>query len=155
MLRYGLAVAAAVAVADQIVKWWVKGFLADSPGIIEVLPFFNMVMVENRGISFGMFGGGALPPWLLAAVAGAVAVGLGVWLSRVQARWLAAAIGLVIGGAVGNIVDRLCYGAVADFLDVHAGAYHWPAFNLADAAITLGVVFLLIDALLIGRERHK
>ena len=155
MLRFGLAVAAAVAVADQIVKWWAIGRLPEHPAAIEVLPFFNLVMVWNRGVSFGMFGGGALPPWLLAVVAGAVAVGLGVWLSRVRARWLAAAIGLVIGGAVGNMVDRLRYGAVADFLDVHAGVYHWPAFNLADAAITLGVVFLLIDALLIGRERHK
>ena len=65
------------------------------------------------------------------------------------------ALGLIIGGAVGNIVDRLRFGAVADFLDFHIGAYHWPAFNLADASITVGIALLLIDALLIRRERHK
>jgi signal peptidase II len=153
VLRLGLGIAAAVAVADQVVKWWAMDALMVAAQAIEVLPFFNLVMVWNRGISFGMFGGGALPPWLLAAFAGAIAVGLGIWLARVETRLLAVGIGLVIGGALGNIVDRLRFGAVADFLDFHVAGYHWPAFNLADAAITIGVVLLLIDALLISRER--
>ena len=153
MLRLGLGIAATVAVADQVVKWWAMDALMAAAQAIEVLPFFNLVMVWNRGISFGMFGGGALPPWLLAAFAGAIAVGLGIWLARVETRLLAVGIGLVIGGALGNIVDRLRFGAVADFLDFHVAGYHWPAFNLADAAITIGVVLLLIDALLISRER--
>lgn len=153
MLRLGLGIAAAVAVADQVVKWWAMDALMAAAQAIEVLPFFNLVMVWNRGISFGMFGGGALPPWLLAAFAGAIAVSLGIWLARVETRLLAVGIGLVIGGALGNIVDRLRFGAVADFLDFHVAGYHWPAFNLADAAITIGVVLLLIDALLISRER--
>lgn len=153
MLRLGLGIAAAVAVADQVVKWWAMDALMVAAQAIEVLPFFNLVMVWNRGISFGMFGGGALPPWLLAAFAGAIAVGLGIWLARVETRLLAVGIGLVIGGALGNIVDRLRFGAVADFLDFHVAGYHWPAFNLADAAITIGVVLLFIDALLISRER--
>jgi signal peptidase II len=147
--------AAGVAVADQLVKWWAMETLIAAPRGIEVLPVFNLVLVWNRGISFGMFGGGALPPWLLAAFAGAVAIAMGVWLMRAEGRWLALALGLIIGGAVGNIVDRLRFGAVADFLDFHIGAYHWPAFNLADASITVGVALLLIDALLIRRERHK
>ena len=155
MLRLGLAVAAAVAAADQLVKWWLLGVIAEAPGGIAVTSFFNLVMVWNRGVSFGLFGGGALPPWLLAAVAIAVAVGLTVWLARIEERWLGAAVGAVIGGAVGNVVDRVRTGAVADFFDFHVGAYHWPAFNVADAAITLGVGFLFIDALLIHRERHK
>lgn len=155
MLRLGLAVAAAVAAADQLVKWWLLGVIAEAPGGIAVTPFFNLVMVWNRGVSFGLFGGGALPPWLLAAAAIAIAVGLTVWLARIEERWLGAAVGAVIGGAVGNVVDRVRTGAVADFFDFHVGAYHWPAFNLADAAITLGVGFLFIDALLIRRERHK
>lgn len=155
MLRLGLAVAAAVAAADQLVKWWLLGVIAEAPGGIAVTSFFNLVMVWNRGVSFGLFGGGALPPWLLAAVAIAVAVGLTVWLARIEERWLGAAVGAVIGGAVGNVVDRVRTGAVADFFDFHVGAYHWPAFNVADAAITLGVGFLFIDALLIRRERHK
>ena len=155
MPRLGFAVAAGVAIADQLVKWWAIETLMATPEGIEVLPVFNLVMVWNRGVSFGMFGGGAVAPWLLAAVAAAVAVALGVWLMRAEGRWLALALGLIVGGAVGNIVDRLRFGAVADFLDFHIGAYHWPAFNVADASITVGVALLLIDALLIRRERHK
>ena len=155
MPRLGLAVAAGVAVADQLVKWWLTGVVAGAPQGIELTGFLNLVKVENRGISFGLFGDGALPPWLLAAFAAAVAIALGVWLMRAEGRWLVLALGLIIGGAVGNIVDRLRFGAVADFLDFHIGAYHWPAFNLADASITVGIALLLIDALLIRRERHK
>ncbi len=154
-LRLGLAVAAAVAVADQLVKWWAIPALAAWPGGIEVLPVFNLVMVWNRGVSFGLLGGAALPPWLLAGFAGLVAVGLAVWLARVNGRWLVVGIGLIIGGAVGNIVDRLLHGAVADFFDFHIGAYHWPAFNVADAAISVGLAALVIDCLLIRREGRK
>ena len=155
MLRLGLLVAAAVVIADRLVKWWAIDALADTPYGVEILPFFNLVLVENRGISFGLFGGGTLPPSLLAAVALAVTLALVIWLRRVETRLLAAAIGLVIGGALGNVIDRFRYGAVVDFLDFHWDDFHWPAFNLADAAISVGVVVLLMDALLIGPERHK
>jgi len=155
VLRLGLIVATMIVVADRLIKWWAIGALAEEPFGVEILPFFNLVLVWNRGISFGMFGGGALPPWLLGAIAVAVILALVVWLRRVETRLLAATIGLVIGGAAGNVIDRFRFGAVADFLDLHWGDYHWPAFNLADAAITVGVVILLIDALLIGNERHK
>lgn len=155
MLRLGLLVAAAVVIADRLVKWWAIDALADTPYGVEILPFFNLVLVENRGISFGLFGGGTLPPSLLAAVALAVTLALVIWLRRVETRLLAAAIGLVIGGALGNVIDRFRYGAVVDFLDLHWDDFHWPAFNLADAAISVGVVVLLMDALLIGPERHK
>ena len=155
MTRLGLAVASVIVIADQAIKWWAIGVLGEQPQGIEVLPFFNLVLVWNRGISFGIFGGGALPPWLLGAVALAVTLALVIWLRRVETRLLAATIGLVIGGALGNVIDRFRFGAVADFLDFHWGGYHWPAFNLADAAISIGVVILLLDALLIGDERHK
>ena len=155
MTRLGLAVASVIVIADQVIKWWAIGVLGEQPQGIEVLPFFNLVLVWNRGISFGIFGGGALPPWLLGAVALAVTLALVIWLRRVETRLLAATIGLVIGGALGNVIDRFRFGAVADFLDFHWGGYHWPAFNLADAAISIGVVILLLDALLIGDERHK
>lgn len=155
MLRLGLLVAAVVVIADRMVKWWAIDALADTPYGVEILPFFNLVLVENRGISFGLFGGGTLPPSLLAAVALAVTLALVIWLRRVETRLLAAAIGLVIGGALGNVIDRFRYGAVVDFLDLHWDDFHWPAFNLADAAISVGVVVLLMDALLIGPERHK
>ncbi len=155
MLRTGLAIAAAVAALDQLVKLWVIGALSDIPGGVEVTPFLNIVMVWNRGISFGILGGAALPPWLLAALAGLVAAGLCWWLAGVRERLTAIGIALVIGGAVGNIGDRLRLGAVVDFLDLHAGGVHWPAFNVADTAISLGVAALLIDALPIGRGKNK
>jgi signal peptidase II len=93
---------------------------------------------------------GAAPhwmPWLLLGFALAVAGGLGVWLMRARNRWLGAGLGLVIGGAIGNAIDRVRLGAVVDFLDVHAAGYHWPAFNVADSAITVGVLLLLFDSL--------
>ena len=155
MLRLGLALAAVIVVADRLAKWWAIEALADEPYGVEILPVFNLILVWNKGISFGMLGGGAVPPWLLSVVGLAITLVLVLWLRKVETRLLAVAIGLVIGGALGNIVDRLWYGAVADFLDVHWGDYHWPAFNLADAAIFVGVVILLLDALLIGAERHK
>lgn len=155
VLRLGLALAALVVAADQATKWWVRASLAAESDWIEVAGFFNLVTVWNRGVSFGMLGGGALPSWLLALFAGVIAVGLAVWLARVDTPWLGAAIGLIIGGAVGNVIDRLAWGAVFDFLDFHIGGYHWPAFNLADAAITIGVAVLLIDSLLNRRERNK
>jgi signal peptidase II len=148
-------VAALVIVADWITKLWALDALGGDRYGMEVLPFLNLILVWNRGISFGMFGGGALPPWLLAAVALAVTLVLVIWLRKADSRRVAIAIGLVIGGAVGNVVDRFRFGAVADFIDIYWGDYHWPAFNLADGAISVGVVILLIDALLIGGERHK
>ncbi len=151
MLRFGLVIGAAVAVIDQLVKWWIVDWLAEPPGFVEVLPFFNLVMVWNRGVSFGLLGDAGLAPYLMAGIAGLVVIGLVVWLARVAQRLLAGSIGLIIGGALGNIVDRLRFGAVADFVDLHAGGYHWPAFNVADAAITVGVAVMLIDSLL---NRH-
>ncbi len=155
MLRLGLAIAAAVAVIDQLVKWWIIDWLAEPPGFVEVLPFFNLVMVWNRGVSFGLLGDAGLAPYLMAGIAGLVVIGLVVWLARVAQRLLAVSIGLIIGGALGNIVDRLRFGAVADFVDLHAGGYHWPTFNVADAAITVGVAVMLIDSLLNRRGEPK
>ena len=151
MLRFGLVIGAAVAVIDQLVKWWIVDWLAEPPGFVEVLPFFNLVMVWNRGVSFGLLGDAGLAPYLMAGIAGLVVIGLVVWLARVAQRLLAGSIGLIIGGALGNIIDRLRFGAVADFVDLHAGGYHWPTFNVADAAITVGVAVMLIDSLL---NRH-
>ena len=152
-LRLGLGIAAAALALDQIVKTMVVAYFGGVPGGIEITSFFNFVMVWNRGVSFGILGGVAPPPWLLAAVAGGVAIGLAIWLARVAERRLAVGIGLLIGGALGNVADRLRFGAVADFLDFHWGARHWPAFNLADVAITLGVAVLIIDSLLNRPEK--
>jgi signal peptidase II len=146
--RLGWLVAVGVLVVDQLTKWWILAAVMDPPRAIAVAPFFNIVLVFNRGVSFGMFGTApGWMPWLLTAFALAIAAGLGVWLRRVRGRWLGVALGLIIGGALGNVIDRLRFGAVVDFLDFHAAGYHWPAFNVADSGITVGVAVLLLDAL--------
>jgi signal peptidase II len=156
MTRFGLLYALAVVVLDQVTKWWVLADVMNPPTVIPVTPFFNLVLVWNRGVSFGVLNqASAWVPWVLSAVALAICVGLFIWLRRVDGKLLATALGLVIGGALGNLVDRLRFGAVVDFLDVHAAGYHWPAFNVADAAITIGVGILLIDALIAGRDERK
>lgn len=155
-LRLGLAAAVVLFVVDQASKWLIVGVVMQPPRIIEVTPFFNLVMAWNRGVSFGLFASDStLAPWLLTALALAIAVALVVWLARAETRLQAFAIGLIIGGALGNVIDRVRFGAVADFLDFHAAGYHWPAFNAADSAITVGVVLLLYDALFAGRGSNK
>ena len=119
---------------------------------LEVLPFLNLVYVRNDGVSFGILGGIA-PWWTLVALTTAIVVGLLVWLWRAESSFVAAALGLIIGGALGNILDRVRHGAVTDFLDFHAAGYHWPAFNLADAAIFLGAFILILDSLRAAPEQ--
>jgi len=148
--RFGLALGIALAVValDQLTKWWILDIVMRPPRLIEVTAFFNLVLVWNRGISFGLFNSGS--PWnavILTAVAIVIVVALLIWLRRVESALLAAAIGLIVGGAIGNVIDRVRFGAVCDFLDVHAFGYHWPAFNVADSAISVGAVVLLYDAL--------
>jgi signal peptidase II len=155
MLRFGLVTALIVLVLDQILKVAVLDLLDGGARSIVVTPFFNLVLVWNRGVSFGMLQDlGAILPWALTAIALAVIVGLIVWLSRTGQRLVALGLGLVIGGALGNVVDRARYGAVADFLDFHLAGYHWPAFNLADAAICIGAVILIADGLLAPRRQY-
>jgi signal peptidase II len=158
MLTLGLGIAAAVVILDQLSKAAVLTFLARDRfgGGTKVTPFFNLVLTYNRGVSFGLFNavgsGGGLHALLFSLVAGAIAVGLVWWLARAATTLLAAAIGLIVGGAVGNVVDRIHLGAVVDFLDFHLGTWHWPAFNLADTAICLGVAAMLLDGLLLQRK---
>jgi signal peptidase II len=117
-------------------------------GLIEVTPNFNFRMVWNRGVSFGMFSADSQSGrYALIAFALVVVSLLLVWLMRAKTRILAWAIGLVVGGAIGNVVDRAFYGAVADFFDLHAMGYHFYTFNLADTAISLGVVLLIFEAI--------
>jgi signal peptidase II len=149
----GLLVALAVLVADQATKWAVLALLDLSAGPITVTPYFNLVLVWNPGVSFGMFGGlGAYAPWALTGVALAVVAFLLAWLRRAQDALTAASLGLVIGGALGNVIDRIRYGAVIDFLDFHYAGYHWPAFNVADAAICVGAGLLLVGGLFAPRR---
>jgi signal peptidase II len=157
MLARGLATAAAVAILDQLSK---AAVLARFAGRIlgdrePVTSFFSLALTYNRGISFGFFNGGAgLNALFFSLAAAAIIVVLVYWLSRVTSPFLAVAIGLIIGGAVGNVIDRIRLGAVVDFLDFHIGYLHWPAFNLADSAICIGVAAMLLDGLLLRREAH-
>ena len=143
------AVAAAAVLLDQVTKQWLLRLMADNPAGIRVAPFFDLVMVWNRGVSFGLFNTGDADAqrWILIALSAIIVAVLVAWLWRASKPLLAVAMGLVIGGAIGNVVDRLRFGAVADFLSFHLGGYYWPAFNVADAAIVCGVGLLLLDSL--------
>lgn len=154
--RLGWALAGTVLVLDQITKIWILDLFSTSLQAIEVLPFFNLVLAWNRGISFGMFGGlGDWGPWVLVALALVISVVLARWMVKAESRLTLVSLGLIIGGAVGNVIDRIRFGAVVDFLDVHVSGYHWPAFNVADSAITVGAAILILETLFCGSEEIK
>lgn len=155
--RLGLVVAAAVMGIDQIIKYAVTHPLRLpelSPESIEITPFFNLTWTENRGVSMGFFHADTdVMRWLLVAMTAAIATFVAWWMWREKSRNDAAALGLILGGAVGNIVDRVRFGYVVDYADLHIGTWRpFLIFNLADAAITFGVLILLARALLL-REK--
>lgn len=141
---FGLKAAAVVFALDQVTK---SAVLTASDGIsgwgITILPFFNLVMVRNTGVSFGLLSGGIAAWWVLSTVALVVTAFLLRWLWRERNLLVATGLGLIIGGALGNVVDRWRHGAVTDFLDFHAAGWHWPAFNLADVGIVTGVAAII------------
>lgn len=144
----GLSLAGIILILDQVVKWVMVYHVMAPPRYIEVTPFFNLVMAWNRGVSFGLFGGDSqMQAYLLAAMAFVAAIGLFIWMRREGRLRFALPCGAIIGGAIGNGIDRLHWGAVADFLDFHVAGYHWPAFNVADMAIVCGALFLILDSL--------
>ena len=154
MLARGLSFAALAALLDQISKALVLQSFGEAGCASRravVSSFLDLVITCNRGVSFGMFNSTGLNGLFFALAAALVIVILLVWLARIRATFLAIAIGLIIGGAIGNVVDRLRFGAVVDFLYFHLGSWYWPAFNLADSAICLGVVAMLLDGLLLRR----
>ena len=156
MLPLGLGCAAIVIALDQLSKWVILTVVMYPPQIIEVTKFFNLVLVGNRGVSFGLFASDA--EWVQPAFAGfatLVAVFLAVWMRCAANRFLVLSLGMVIGGALGNAIDRLWHGAVVDFLDFHVAGYHWPAFNVADSAITIGVAFIIVEGLFAGQKQTK
>lgn len=142
------ALALVVILADQLTKLWIlHGLKLPELGSVPVFGPLHLTMVWNQGVSFGLFRGEAeWVRWVLAAFSAIVAVVLGVWARRVERPLLGVAIGLVMGGAIGNLIDRVRLGAVADFIDVKALHFPW-VFNVADSAISIGVVLLLIDSL--------
>ncbi len=153
LTRLGLIVAVLTAAADQALKLWLI-FVYDlgRRGSVALGPYLDLVLSWNTGISYGLFRQqGALGQWALLAVKVIAVVLLWVWLARATSRLSALALGLIIGGAIGNAIDRLNFGAVADFVLLHVTTanwrFDWYIFNLADAAIVAGVVGLLFDQL--------
>lgn len=153
MRLLGFLVAVLVVAADQGSKDALIELMKEYPGGLAVTPFMDLVMVWNYGVSFGLFNNGdSSQRWILIAISGAITLFLIGWLWRARTRWIALALGLVIGGAIGNIADRIRFGAVADFFYFHIGNHYWPAFNFADAAIVCGVGLLVAESLFAKRE---
>ena len=152
-LAYGFALL--IFLADQLSKWFIIGPLnLEAVQNIQLLPFFDFTWVENRGISLGIAQAqNETHRWILVAVTAAIAVGVAWWIRKEEARGDQLALAMVLGGALGNIVDRTRYGYVVDFLDLHFGTFRpFYVFNVGDAAISIGVVILLLRAFLI-REK--
>jgi len=148
--EWGLVAAALALFADQGSKFGLlygAGFLHMLPGqSIAVLPFFNLVMVWNPGVSYGLFAASsAFGTAVLVLVSLGAVIGLGYWLWGMTSLSLAVGVGLVIGGALGNLIDRLVYGRVADFFHFYGFGYDWYVFNVADIAITLGAVAIIYE----------
>jgi lipoprotein signal peptidase len=157
-MRRGLTAALLAALLDQAFKAWILRLFAAQADfhIVRVTPFLNFALTMNRGMSFGLFNSDAKANAVVfALIAAAIVAALLVWLARTRNWLLEIGIGLVIGGAIGNVIDRLTRGAVVDFLDFHAGRWHWFVFNLADAAISVGVGLMLIDGLRGRREARN
>jgi signal peptidase II len=150
---YGFALL--VIVLDQLTKVWVVNGL-DLPEVRQILiwdPVLNFTWVRNFGVSFGLFGDGSAR-WLLIAFSIAVSIFLAVWATKADRRLLISAIGLVMGGALGNVIDRIRFGYVVDFLDVSGLGFPW-VFNIADAAINIGVALLILDAIMSERAARR
>lgn len=153
--RQAMALVVLTLVADQASKEVLLRYVLKAGGIVPVIDdLFRLVVVWNPGVSFGILGGDrSLPPWVLSAVAVAVCIGLFLWLRRTRRSLTGWGIGLVMGGAIGNVIDRARWGAVFDFADFHVRQWHWPAFNVADSAIVIGVGLMLLDSLIGEKER--
>ncbi|QQN63652.1 signal peptidase II [Bradyrhizobium diazoefficiens] len=153
-LRAGILTAVATLVADQGSKLWLLNvFHLARQGVVKVMPFFDLVLAWNIGISFGWLqNDGQAAQLALMAVKVVAVIALAIWMARSQTRLATVALGLIIGGAIGNGIDRLAYGAVVDFalfhIEIGGNTYNWYVFNLADVAIVAGVAALLYDSFL-------
>lgn len=146
--RWAFVFVTAILVTDFATKRFIEAALIESPHAIPVMPFFNLTLGYNRGVSFGLLSSDySFAPYILALAAFIIAAVLTGWLLRSESRIQRLSLAAIIGGALSNVVDRLEDGAVTDFLDFYVGPYHWPAFNLADTAITCGVAILVIDSI--------
>ncbi|HEY0720950.1 MAG TPA: signal peptidase II [Gammaproteobacteria bacterium] len=156
MLRW-LWLSLVVIVLDQASKWWASSALHfQEPR--PVMPFFDLTLMHNYGAAFSFLAGaGGWQRYFFATVAVLASAAITFWLKRLEShqRWEAAALALVLGGALGNLWDRLSLGYVVDFIHLYYGPHYWPAFNIADSAITLGAAMLVIDVLFLKRQHSK
>ena len=133
---------------DQLSKWWILVKVMNPPKIIQITNYFNLVLTWNRGVSFGLFNDeGNWGAWIFSILALIIVTILFFWLRKAETKLISIALGFIIGGALGNVIDRINHTAVLDFLDFYIGRIHWPAFNAADSFITLGAVILIVDSL--------
>lgn len=162
---FGLLVAVFILLSDQLSKYWIVQKFWPAHGCdplnelqlarcqFEVLPFLDLTMAWNKGISYGLLAQNSdLGRWLLILFSVVAALGFFVWLGRAKGNLLALSIGLIIGGAIGNGLDRVVYGAVADFVSLHGFGFYWYIFNVADIAIVAGAAGLLYDLVIISSE---
>lgn len=156
MLLKGLSLSTLVIFIDQWSKFYVFKML-DERGtqVLEITPFFNLVKVYNYGVSFGMFNDIAYGKIILSLVAIIITLILCFLLFKTTKSYIAIAYGLIIGGAIGNIIDRIAFGAVADFFDFYIGDYHWPAFNVADSAVCIGVCMILLEGIIFKGKQDE
>lgn len=161
LVPLGVVTGLIVLAADQLSKWWIlNGLKLPELGQVKLLPVLNLTMVRNTGVTFGLLNG--LGDWghvVLSAVALAVVIALGVWLYRAENKMVALAVGAIAGGAIGNVIDRIRFGWVVDFIQAHIdtrwGDYSWYVFNIADAAIVCGVAALILDAQFSKRRKEQ
>jgi signal peptidase II len=155
--RLGFLIALTTLALDQASKLALL-FVYDLPlkEPVVLAPFLDLIVVWNRGISYGLFQQHTdLGRWVLLGISLAAAVGLSLWMARTPSRFLASALGLIVGGAIGNAIDRVAYGAVFDFVHFHVGSFSWYVFNIADAAIVAGVLGLIYDSLVLDKRRAR
>jgi len=156
--QLGLSIAALIFALDQLAKWFVTGPLQlREVGQVVLLPIFNLTYTENNGISLGLLNAtNPVGRWMLVALTAAIAIGVAYWIGKEKSRVDQLALGMVLGGALGNILDRVRFGYVVDFADLHFGDFRpFLVFNVGDAAISIGVVILLLRAFLTRKERNE
>ena len=153
--RHGLTLAAIVTILDQLTKFWLLAYSGVAEGRrLDAGPFVSIVNQRNPGISYSLFElNGLAGQLLLAGIAVAVSIAIAIWLARGTPRLTAMALGLILGGALGNAIDRPWRGGVIDWVSLHAGGYQWYVFNIADVAIVAGVIGLLYESLMGHRKK--
>ena len=153
---WGLVAAAIALAADQVSKFYIANEILDGYSEIILAPFFSLVRAWNTGVSFSLFNDwGKFGVYALSALAAAIVALLLWFMHKEDSKFGRIGFGLIVGGAVGNIIDRIMFGAVFDFLDFHIGEYHWPAFNLADTFICVGAMIIFLAEFLKNRKKEK